>query len=76
MLVAYLEDRPIYFFDEWAADQDPEFRMFFYNDLLPALRNNGKCVIAVTHDEHYFDCADKVLKLEFGELLESTVSIS
>lgn len=76
LLVTYLEDRNIYFFDEWAADQDPEFRMFFYNELLPDLKHKGKCVIAVTHDEHYFNCADKVLKLEFGELLESTMSIS
>ncbi|MFD1905689.1 ATP-binding cassette domain-containing protein [Paenibacillus rhizoplanae] len=29
LLICYLEDRPIYLFDEWAADQDPEFRKFF-----------------------------------------------
>lgn len=75
LLVSYLEDRPIYFFDEWAADQDPEFRKFFYETLLPELKQNGKCVIAVTHDEHYFKCADKVLKLQFGELIENICNI-
>ncbi len=33
LLVTYLEDRPIYLFDEWAADQDPDFisiRSFIY----------------------------------------------
>jgi len=68
LLVTYLEDRAIYLFDEWAADQDPEFRSFFYNTLLPELKGRGKCVIAVTHDEHYFDIADKVIRMEFGNI--------
>ncbi len=69
LLVTYLEDRPIYLFDEWAADQDPEFRKFFYNTLLPELKERDKCVIAVTHDDHYFDMADKVLKMELGKIV-------
>ncbi|WP_090040590.1 cyclic peptide export ABC transporter [Clostridium frigidicarnis] len=68
LLVSYLEDKPIYLFDEWAADQDPEFRMFFYNTLLPDLKGRGKCVIAITHDDQYFDLADKVIKMEFGNI--------
>ncbi|MCB2311587.1 cyclic peptide export ABC transporter [Clostridium tagluense] len=68
LLITYLEDRPIYLFDEWAADQDPEFRMFFYNTLLPELKERGKCVIAITHDEHYFDIADKVIKMDMGRI--------
>ncbi|MCR3759002.1 cyclic peptide export ABC transporter [Clostridium felsineum] len=67
LLVAYLEDRPIYLFDEWAADQDPEFRKFFYNILLPELKERGKCVIAVTHDDNYFHMADKIIKMDMGK---------
>lgn len=69
LLVAYLEDRPIYLFDEWAADQDPEFRLFFYKILLPDLKERGKCVIAITHDDHYFNMADKIIKMEMGKCI-------
>jgi ABC-type siderophore export system fused ATPase/permease subunit len=67
LLVAYLEDKPIYLFDEWAADQDPEFRLFFYNALLTELRERGKCVIAITHDDQYFNLADKFIKMDMGK---------
>ena len=69
LLVAFLEDRPIYLFDEWAADQDPEFRLFFYDTLLPNLKKIGKCVIAITHDDYYFKRADKVIKMELGRMV-------
>lgn len=71
LMVAYLEDKEIFLFDEWAADQDPEFRYFFYDTLLPELKNRKKCVIAITHDDHYFGMADKVIKLDMGKLVES-----
>lgn len=70
LVCAYLEDRPIVILDEWAADQDPSFKAFFYNVLLPELRNQGKCVIAITHDDHYFDIADRLVKLEDGGIIE------
>jgi cyclic peptide transporter len=63
-----MEDRPIYLFDEVAADQDPEFRRFFYRELLPYMKQAGKLVIAITHDDHYFDVADKVIKLDMGKV--------
>lgn len=69
LLAALLEDRPIVLLDEWAADQDPGFREFFYSDLLPGLRAQGKTVIAITHDDRYFDRADRVLKLDQGRLV-------
>lgn len=68
LLISYLEDKPIYLFDEWAADQDPEFRKFFYETLLPELKERGKCVLVITHDEHYFNLADKVIKMEMGKI--------
>lgn len=71
LLVTYLEDRPILLFDEWAADQDPEYRRFFYQDLLPQLREKGKCVIVITHDDHYFHLADKMIAMDMGQIRNS-----
>jgi putative ATP-binding cassette transporter len=70
LLTAYLEDRPIYVFDEWAADQDPAFRKVFYLELLPELKRRGKTVVAITHDDRYFECADSLVRLEVGKLSE------
>lgn len=66
LLAAYVEDRPIYVFDEWAADQDPTFKAVFYTELLPELKAKGKGVVVITRDERYFDLADVVLKIEEG----------
>jgi putative ATP-binding cassette transporter len=74
LVVAYLEDRPLYLFDEWAADQDPAFKAVFYEQLLPELRARGKTVIVVTHDDRYFSLADRVLKLENGMVVNETRS--
>jgi cyclic peptide transporter len=68
LLQCYLEDSPIYLFDEWAADQDPEYRNFFYRTLLPEMKRSGKIVIAITHDDHYFDVADMVLEVKDGQI--------
>ncbi|WP_342149800.1 cyclic peptide export ABC transporter [Methylorubrum sp. SB2] len=73
LVVAYLEDRPFYLFDEWAADQDPAFREVFYRRLLPELRTRGKAVLAISHDDRYFDVADRCVKLENGRLVEAGV---
>lgn len=68
LMQCYLEDSPIYLFDEIAADQDPEFRRFFYRDLLQRMKAEGKIVIAITHDDHYFDVADKIIKMDMGKI--------
>ena len=70
LLTAYLSDRPIYLFDEWAADQDPAFREIFYRQLLPGLKARGKTVIAITHDDRYFHLCDRLLRLTTGQLDE------
>jgi cyclic peptide transporter len=69
LLLSYLEDKPICLFDEWAADQDPEFRRFFYEVLLPELRELGKCVIAITHDDQYFHLCDKLIEMKMGKIV-------
>jgi len=68
LLVAYLEDRPVYVFDEWAADQDPAYKAIFYERLLPELRARGKTVLVITHDDRYFHIADRCVELDAGQL--------
>jgi putative ATP-binding cassette transporter len=68
LLTAYLEDRPIYLFDEWAADQDPEFKEIFYNQFLSELKDKGKTVLVISHDDHYFHLADRIIKLNYGKV--------
>jgi putative ATP-binding cassette transporter len=70
LLSVYLEDRPIYVFDEWAADQDPAYKEIFYKSLLPELRNKGKAVVVITHDDRYFSLGDRVITLEYGKILQ------
>ncbi|MBG0811173.1 cyclic peptide export ABC transporter [Methylosinus sp. H3A] len=70
LLSACLADRPFYFFDEWTAEQDPEFRDTFYRELLPALKARGKTVIVITHDHRYFHLPDRLLRLTAGRLQE------
>jgi putative ATP-binding cassette transporter len=70
-IAAVMEDKPIYIFDELAADQDPSFRKYFYEVLLQDLKKQGKTIIAVTHDDKYFHLADRVLKMESGQLFNS-----
>jgi len=68
LLNAYLEDRPIYIFDEWAADQDPQFKEIFYYQLVPELKSRGKTVIVISHDDRYYGLADRLIKLESGKI--------
>ncbi|TMP30008.1 cyclic peptide export ABC transporter [Pseudoalteromonas rubra] len=71
LVVAYMEDRPFYIFDEWAADQDPVFKEVFYRELLPELSAQGKTVLVITHDDKYFALADRLLKMDNGCLSEA-----
>lgn len=68
LINAWLEQRPILLLDEWAADQDPEFRRLFYTTLLPELKVAGKTLIVISHDDRYFDVADKIVHMEDGNI--------
>ncbi|TNE55035.1 MAG: cyclic peptide export ABC transporter [Bacteroidetes bacterium] len=70
LIIALLEEKPILVLDEWAADQDPQFRQFFYENLLPELRKKDVTIIAITHDDKYFHVADKVYKMDEGTMSE------
>lgn len=68
LVVAYLENRPFLVFDEWAADQDPVFKDIFYRELLPELRTMGKTVLIISHDDRYFHLADRLIRMENGQI--------
>jgi putative ATP-binding cassette transporter len=70
LLTAFLEDRPFYVFDEWAADQDPVFREIFYLQVLLQLRSKGKTVIVISHDDRYYHLGDHVVKLDYGKIVQ------
>jgi len=75
LLTAYLEDRPFYLFDEWAADQDPYFKGVFYTQLLPDLKSRGKTVLVISHDDKYFNVADRIVKLDYGKLANGSTEV-
>jgi len=68
LLITFLEDKELYLFDEWAAEQDPEFKKVFYFEILPYLRSKNKAVVVISHDDRYFEVADRVLTMEDGKL--------
>ncbi|WP_373753146.1 multidrug ABC transporter permease/ATP-binding protein [Neisseria weixii] len=72
LLLAAAEQRSILLLDEWAADQDPEFRALFYQELLPLLKQQGHTVFAISHDDKYFHHADRILSMNQGCLSEQT----
>jgi len=68
LLTAIMEDRPMFLFDEWAADQDPVFKEIFYLQLLPELKAKGKTIFVISHDDRYYHVADRVVKFDDGQI--------
>jgi putative pyoverdin transport system ATP-binding/permease protein len=71
LVLSLLEDKPILLLDEWAAEQDPQFRRKFYREILPWLKQQEKTVVAVTHDDDHYDVADRILKMQYGNFVRS-----
>lgn len=72
----YMEDSDVYLFDEWAADQDVEFRRCFYLELLPKLKAAGKTLIVISHDDRFFGVADRLVRLEYGRVVSETAPVA
>ncbi|MCS3472374.1 putative ATP-binding cassette transporter [Pseudomonas sp. JUb42] len=70
---AWLDERPILVFDEWAADQDPTFRHVFYTELLPELKREGRTVVVISHDDRYFHVADQLIRMDKGRVASERV---
>lgn len=66
LIYALLEEKDIIVLDEWAAEQDPVFRAYFYKVLVPEMKMMGKTVIAVSHDDAYFEYAERLLRFDYG----------
>lgn len=75
LITALLEEKPILVLDEWAADQDPYFRKKFYTEIIPSLKQEGITVLAITHDDRYYHCADKLCKMDEGKMVEENVDL-
>jgi len=69
MIYALLENNDIVVLDEWAAEQDPSFRNYFYKVLLPELKEKGKTIIAITHDDDFYSHCDRIVKFNYGKIV-------
>lgn len=74
LLVSFIEDKSLYVFDEWAADQDPVFKKVFYEKILPDLKAKNKAIVVISHDDRYFSIADKLLIMEDGQLIKTQMN--
>jgi cyclic peptide transporter len=73
LIVSLLEKRPILLLDEWTAEQDPEFRRKFYDELLPDLMKAGATIVVITHDDRYLDELDlpaRRIRMDEGRIVE------
>jgi putative ATP-binding cassette transporter len=72
LAVAALEERTLFILDEWAADQDRASREWFYLEWLSEVRQSGRTAVVISHDERYFHVADRIVRLERGQLVSVT----
>jgi putative ATP-binding cassette transporter len=73
LIVSMLENRPIMLLDEWTAEQDPEYRRKFYDELLPEMMRAGKTIVVITHDDRYLDelrLPGRRIHMEEGRIVE------
>jgi putative ATP-binding cassette transporter len=73
LIVSLLEKRPILLLDEWTAEQDPDFRRKFYDELLPEMKQAGLTVVVITHDDRYLDelkLPARRIRMEEGRIVD------
>jgi putative ATP-binding cassette transporter len=73
LIVSLLEKRPIMLLDEWTAEQDPEFRRKFYDELLPEMMQAGATIVVITHDDRYLDelhLPARKIRMDEGRIVE------
>jgi cyclic peptide transporter len=75
LVASIAQNKDIYVLDEWAADQDPQYRKAFYEEIIPWLKASGKTIVAVTHDDRYFGAADHRLDFEAGRVRNDSASL-
>ncbi|HSZ67919.1 MAG TPA: cyclic peptide export ABC transporter [Xanthobacteraceae bacterium] len=73
LIVSMLEKRPIMLLDEWTAEQDPEYRRKFYDELLPEMLQAGATIIVITHDDRLLDelrLPARKIRMDEGRIVE------
>ena len=45
------------------------FKDVFYRELLPELKIKGKAVLVISHDDRYFHLADRLIRMENGQVV-------
>jgi len=75
LIAVLLEEKPVLILDEWAADQDPHFRRKFYTEIIPLLKSEGITILAITHDDKYYNCADSLYKMDSGKLIRENIAL-
>jgi putative ATP-binding cassette transporter len=73
LIAVLLEKKPILVLDEWAADQDAYFRKKFYTQIIPLLKDAGFTILAITHDDKYYNCCDRIFEMNHGRLRQALV---
>jgi putative ATP-binding cassette transporter len=69
LVISILENKPIMILDEWAAEQDPDFKRLFYREILPQLGREGRTIVLISHDDKYFDSSERIFKIDNREIL-------
>jgi cyclic peptide transporter len=70
LVVALLDERPILIIDEFGTEQDPGHRDQFYREWLPEMKRMGMTLLIVSHDDEYYECADMIVRMDFGKIVE------
>jgi len=76
MILALMEKKQILLLDEWAAEQDPRFRAYFYKEVIKRLLKEGKTIIAITHDDDFYSIATRIIKFNYGKIVSDTYNES
>jgi putative ATP-binding cassette transporter len=74
LISVLLEKKSLYIFDEPTADQDAEMRRFFHDTIIPDLKRRGKMIVIISHDENYFNTADRLHVMKEGRLLTPSMT--
>ncbi|MEI8258685.1 MAG: cyclic peptide transporter, partial [Deltaproteobacteria bacterium] len=54
----------------------PSFKEIFYRKILPDLKQRGKTLIVISHDDRYFDAADQLVRMEDGKIVNTSGQVA
>ncbi len=65
-----MSPKPFLVFDEWAANQDKEYRALFYSRILPELKAARHGILLIAHDSEAGAIADRRISMRDGRIEE------